>query len=189
MNPDSQKLIGALEAILFSCGEAISIKKLTALAKSDPEAVQVALDLLAEHLSARGGGLALLREKDTVRLVSAPEFGDAVADLVKKEFQESLTPAAEETLAIIGYAGPIARADIEYIRGSNSIFTLRHLLMRGLVDRVSSPQKMNAYLYNISSDCFRHLGLLSVDGLPEYEKYKSFAGKILEQSPEKINEV
>lgn len=175
------QLQGAVEAILFSYGEAIQIKKISDLTKSSNDDVILALDTLSNHYNERGSGLIIMRHNDTAQLITSPKFNEMVVDMVKNEFQENLTPAAEETLAIIAYAGPLTRSDIEHIRGANSSFTVRNLLMRGLIERASNPKRPNTYLYALSSDCFRHLGITDPKSLPEYEKYKNFSEKIFER--------
>jgi chromosome segregation and condensation protein ScpB len=59
---------------------------------------------------------------------------------------------------------------IDFIRGVNSSYILRNLLMRGLIERERSS---NTYNYKITFDFLKHLGLNSVNELPEYEKYKN----------------
>ena len=83
-----------------------------------------------------------------------------------------LTPASLETLAIIAYLGPCNRALIEYVRGVNSTFILRSLMIRGLVERKPDPKRMNTFLYQVSFDFLRHMGLTRQGDLPDYEKYR-----------------
>jgi len=66
---------------------------------------------------------------------SAPENSDAVKNFLQAELRQRLTDAAIETLAIVTYKQPVSRAEIEAIRGVNSQYTLRLLLMRGLIER------------------------------------------------------
>ena len=93
-----------------------------------------------------------------------------------------MTSAALETISIIAYAGPISRADIEYIRGVNSSFTIRNLLLRGLVERTIDPKRSNAYVYTASFDLIKRLGLSKVEELPDYAKYKQTVLALHEKS-------
>ena len=45
--------------------------------------------------------------------------------------------------------------------------------MRGLVDRATDATHGNAYLYRASSQFLSHMGLSSIETLPEYEKFKN----------------
>ena len=89
---------------------------------------------------------------------------------MKSEFNEELSRAAVETAAIIAYQGPLTRVDIEYVRGVNSSFILRSLMMRGLIERVENPKDARSYLYRISFDFLKHLGVVRIEELPQYEE-------------------
>ncbi|MDP3963380.1 MAG: SMC-Scp complex subunit ScpB, partial [bacterium] len=74
--------------------------------------------------------------------------------------------------SIILYAGPIPRARIDYIRGVNSTFILRSLLVRGLISRNLDPEKQNTFLYAASTELIRHLGLDGLKSLSDFAKYR-----------------
>ena len=78
----------------------------------------------------KGRGLSLVRTDDEVMLGTAKEFSGLIEDLAKEELSRDLGKAGLETLSIVLYLGPITRADIDYIRGVNSQFILRALLIR-----------------------------------------------------------
>jgi len=74
-----------------------------------------------------------------------------------------------EVLSIVAYRGPISRMDVEAIRGVNCSFTLRSLLMRGLLERIDNPADNRSYLYKISFDFLKKMGVESVEKLPDFE--------------------
>jgi segregation and condensation protein B len=84
--------------------------------------------------------------------------------------QEGLSKAALEVLSIVAYKGPISRAEIESIRGVNCSFTLRSLMMRGLLERIDNPKDGRGYLYKISFEFMKKLGIESIDKLPDYKE-------------------
>ncbi|OGM90620.1 hypothetical protein A3A20_00685 [Candidatus Wolfebacteria bacterium RIFCSPLOWO2_01_FULL_45_19] len=104
--------------------------------------------------------------------------------MVEEEFQEDLTAAATETLSVVAYAGPISRAQIEYIRGVNSSFILRSLMMRGLIERNSDPKRQNVYLYTASFELLKKLGLDSAAKLPDYAKYRALIDQFFSRQNE-----
>ena len=69
---------------------------------------------------------------------------------------------------IIAYKGPLARIEIDYIRGVNSAFVLRNLTMRGLVERIENPKDARSWLYRVSFEFLKYLGLRSIEELPHY---------------------
>jgi len=150
------KLVSKLEALLFIYGEPLEVKKIAKiLGLKEPE-IKEGLIGLEEELKREERGLMLVQDKSKAQLVTKPEFSKLLEDVTKQEFTEALTPASLETISIVAYAGPITRADLEYIRGVNSSFTLRALLMRGLVEREVDPKRANAYIYSASFDLLRH---------------------------------
>ena len=163
-------LKSVIETILFAYGEPLSEEKLAKLTKSKKENVASALEELAHDY--KGRGLSLMRKDDKWCLGTNPENAKFVEDLMKSEFGEELSRAAVETTAIIAYKGPITRADIEYVRGVNSSFTLRNLMMRGLIERIENPKDARSFLYRISFEFLKHLGLTKIEDLPQYEEYR-----------------
>ena len=178
---EQSKLISKIEAMLFIYGEPIEAKKLAKILELKESEVKSGLEILAADLKQEDRGLTLLEDKNRFQLVTKPEFSKLLEEITKQEFTEALTPASLETLSIISYAGPISRADIEYIRGVNSSFTVRALLMRGLVERTIDPKRSNAYIYGASFELLRHLGLSKNGDLPEYEKFKSLVSNLHEE--------
>ena len=182
------KILSKIEALLFIYGEPIELKKLAKILDLKEPEVEKGLNLLAEELKKESRGLMLVQDKNKFQLATKPEFSKLLENITKQEFTEALTPAALETLSIIAYSGPITRADIEYIRGVNSSFTVRALLMRGLIEREVDPKRANAYLYSASFELLRHLGLSKNEDLPEYQKYKDLALKLHQELEKKSNE-
>ncbi len=173
----------ALESILFAYGEPISAEKLAKIVKAKKDDVFSALKELSKDYENRG--LALLEKDGQYQLGSRPAYTRYIEELVKEEFAEELSRAALETVAIIAYKGPLTRAQIEYVRGVNSSFTLRNLLMRGLVERIDNPQDARSYLYKVSFDFLKHLGLTKLEELPRYEEFKKEKIEVLEEPSEK----
>lgn len=156
-----------LESILFSVGEPISIEKLAKTLSKNQDLIKKTIDELAKDYEKKNRGLRIIQKGEKVQLVSSPKNSKYIEKLIKDELQGGLTPASLEALAIIAYKGPIARAEIEEIRGVNSSFILRNLLIRGLIERKGHPQDARAYIYEISFDFLRKLGLNSTKELPK----------------------
>jgi segregation and condensation protein B len=159
-----------IEAVLFWRAEPVSIKKLSSLLKIDDKSTQAGLDELESLM--KGRGLTLVRTDDEVMLGTAKELSSLIEQLTKEELARELGKAGLETLSIILYQGPISRTNIDYIRGVNSQFILRNLLIRGLVERIDNPKDMRGFLYRPTLQLLAHLGISKIDELPEFEKVK-----------------
>jgi segregation and condensation protein B len=159
-----------IEALLFWKAEPVSIKKLAGLLKVDVSMVKSGLDKLEKDLSNRG--LSLVRNGDEVMMGTAKELSSLIEEVTKEEISRDLGKAGLETLSIILYQGPISRTDIDYIRGVNSQFILRNLLIRGLVERVDNPSDARSFLYQPTLTLLSHLGVIKIEDLPEYNQIR-----------------
>lgn len=166
------KLEAKLEAYLFLYGEPIKVDKLAKELEAKKEYIEKAVHSLKERLKGDARGVDIIVFDDKVQLTTKPELKPFLAKIVSEELDSPLTPASLETLSIIAYLGPCSRSMIEYIRGVNSTFILRNLMVRGLVLRSPDAKRPNTFLYQVSFDFLRHMGLSRPDELPDYEKYQ-----------------
>ena len=171
-------LLARLEALLFVHGEPLTFRKVEKMLGVAEGARAELISTLSAELAQEKRGLALLTTSDSAQLVTKPHFGDLLLSFVKEELSEALTPASLEVLSIIAYLGPISRVRLEHLRGVNSAFTLRNLRVRGLVERVPDPAVASSFIYDISADCMRHLGMTRREELPDYDKFHSLLGSI-----------
>lgn len=159
--------IAVLESILFVAPRPLPLKRIAELVGVTPEETDAHLQTLARAYERDGRGLRILRNRQDVQLVTAPEASDAVRRFLKEEQTGELTRAALETLTIVAYRGPVTKSELDTIRGVNCTLILRSLLIRGLIEPVAKdgdPQQR----YAITADFLRHLGLTAADQLPEY---------------------
>ena len=156
-----------IEAILFYKAEAVMVSQLAKwLAISNSE-IETRLTQLATILAERG--VRLIREGEEIMLGTASEASSLIEQITKDELSKDLGKAGLETLTLIIYEGPLSRAEIDYVRGVNSSFILRHLLVRGLIEREIDQKDARRFLYRPTLDLLRHLGIEKVEDLPEYE--------------------
>lgn len=178
------KLTHLLESILFWKNEPLSIKKLCLLSQSSEEEVVSALNEL-EH-TRKDSGIVLLRKEDEVYLGTSKEASDVIENIQKEELSKELSKPALETLSIILYKGPIKRSEIDYIRGVNSQFIVRHLEARGLIEKVEDPKDNRAYLYKPTFELFAHLGITKKEELPEHNALQTQVEQFV-SGPEQIS--
>lgn len=164
-------LKSAIESILFIHGEPIALSRLAKAVGADRnEAASALQELAAEY---RGRGIVLIQNGEEWQLATNPEEKALVEKFATSDLSGELSKAGLEVLAIIAYKGPISRAAIEYIRGVDSSFTLRNLLIRGLISREENTADRRSYLYRISHDFLKHLGITNASELPEYEAFRA----------------
>jgi len=168
---NTQNLISKqIEAVLFWKAEPISIKKLASLINVKEAEIKVGLSSLEKDLLNRG--ITLIQTDDEVTLGTSKDLSSLIEKLTKDELSRDLGKAGLETLSIVLYQGPISRADIDYIRGVNSQFILRALLVRGLVERVDNPKDARSFLYKPTLLLLSQLGVSKIGDLPDYEQVR-----------------
>lgn len=181
--PDKE-LEAKIEAALFIYGEPVKISELVKMVEAKETEVRQAIGLLKDRLNSDVSGLVLIESADRVELATKPQFGRMIEEIIKAEIREDLTPASLETLSIIAYLGPIPRPNIDYIRGVNSSFILRSLMVRGLAERMPNPKRPSSFSYKLSFDALKYLGVSKPEELPEFEHYREISKVFTENETE-----
>jgi segregation and condensation protein B len=166
----SLPLPSQIEALLFWKAETLSIKKIANILEKSEAEVREAIKTLHEDL--KGRGITLVEWEDDVTLGTAQGASELIEKLNKEELSKDLGKAGLETLSIILYQGPISRADIDYIRGVNSQFIVRNLLIRGLIDKVDNPADQRSFLYKPTLELLSFLGVSKIEDVPDFESVR-----------------
>jgi len=175
-----------IEAILFFKGEPISIKRLGEILKVSKEEIGEALIDLNNDL--RDRGIVLLEKGGEVTLGTSPELSSLIEHLQKEELNKELSKASLETLSIVLYKNSVTRAEIDYIRGVNSSFTLRMLSIRGLVEKTTDPKDNRRYIYKPTFDLLSYMGVKNVEELPEYREINNNLNEAVAKMEEEMKE-
>jgi segregation and condensation protein B len=91
-----------------------------------------------------------------------------VGEFLKLNSNKKLTKTALETLSIIAYKQPVAKSEIEQIRGVNADYTIHKLMEKELVEisgRSDGPGR--PILYSTSEKFMDYFGLRSIQDLPK----------------------
>jgi len=164
-----ERLKSAIESLLFISGEPMKITKLAKIIEVSKGDIENALMILTGDYSSQNRGIAIIRKEDEVQMATSSDNAGFVDKVVKSDLQESLSNASLEVLSIVAYRGPISRMEIEAIRGVNCTYTLRNLLMRGLIERIDNPKDLRGYVYKISFEFLKKLGIDDVKKLPDFD--------------------
>jgi segregation and condensation protein B len=160
-------LMSNVEAVLFYKTEPFAFDALAKFFEVPEAEVREACTELQEQLQT--SGLRLITTDTAVQLVSAPEQSAIIEKLRKDELSQDIGKAGAETLSIILYRGPLSRAEVDRIRGVNSTFIIRNLLVRGLIERREHPTDTRSFTYAGTAELFAHLGVSRREELPDFE--------------------
>lgn len=163
------RLVGALEAVLFAAGEPISVAELATVLQLERPQVWELLTTLRASYEAEARGLMLRETAGCFQLVTKPVHYSLLLGLgLRKEVK--LTNAAMETLAIVAFKQPVTRAEMEAIRGVKVDGVLNTLLDLGLVAEAGRKKALgNPILYATTDKFLTVFGLASLADLPSVE--------------------
>jgi segregation and condensation protein B len=167
--PTPNKLKSVLESLLFVSGEHLKLAKIAKICNVSKSEISTGIDELNDDYKNSERGFAIIRKDDSVQLATNPENSQTVSQLVSGELGSELSKSALEVLSIVAYRGPITRVQIETIRGVNCSYVLRSLLIKGLIERKETTD-IRGFLYEISFDFLKSLGVTSVKDLPEWKE-------------------
>lgn len=157
-----------IESLLFIHGEPLSCARLAKALDVSEKDIESGLDILRKRYGDADSGLALIEKGKEVEIATRPENAGPVEQLIVADREETLGKATLETLSVVAYRSPVSRASIDAIRGVNSSFALRSLLLRGLIERRANPLDAREYEYEPSLRLLELLGIGSIEELPDY---------------------
>jgi segregation and condensation protein B len=139
-------------------------------AEASPREVMDALKGIEQELERIGLGIEVVEMNGGYRFQTQACCGRWVRDLLKVERPNRLSRPALETLAIIAYRQPVAKSEIEAIRGvmiDHILKALMELHLVRIVGRSDLPGR--PFLYGTTATFLEHFGLKSLEELNELD--------------------
>jgi len=139
-------------------------------AEATPRDVRDALAAIGREVERLGLGVQLTEVGGAYRFESQAACGRWVRHLLRQERPNRLSRPALETLAIIAYRQPIARSEIEGVRGvvvDHILKALMELHLVRIVGRRDLPGR--PFLYGTTASFLDHFGLKSLNELNEMD--------------------
>lgn len=160
-----------LESLLFVSLKPLAVKDLANLTKAKVKEVEEVLAELSSDYQTGARGLTLINNNNQYQIATAGDNATLVQEFLKDETSGELSQPSLEALTIIAYRGPIAKIELDRIRGVNCSLIIRNLLLRGLVEEKFDKTK-NEHYYTVTHDFVRFLGISNITELPDYEKLR-----------------
>lgn len=163
-----KKLQGAIEAILFASGDAVSLDRIAQALAIDRATAGKMMENLVDRYSAEHAGIRIVRLDGGYQMCTNPEHAPAVRAALEIRRNMPLTQAALEVLAVIAYNQPVSKAFVEQVRGVDCSAVVSGLVSKGLVEergRLELPGR--PLLYGTTVDFLRCLGISSLSELPQ----------------------
>ena len=157
-----------IEAVLFSMGNSVEVKKLAELVgRSVDETMEIIHSMQKAYNKNAGRGLTIVELEDSVQMCSKPDMYEHLVKIAKTPKSYSLSETLLETLSIVAYKQPVTRIEIEKIRGVSCVHSVNKLIEYGLITelgRLDAPGK--PLLFGTTEEFLRSFGVKSLDELP-----------------------
>lgn len=162
---------GILEGLLYVTGdEGLSLKDVMTILNLDEEQAKQLVYKLKLSYEQENRGLRLSYLGNTFKLTTKQEHKQYYEKLLENPNSHTLSQAALEVLAIIAYNEPITRAEVDEMRGVDSIYIIRKLIAKGLLKEAGKSDKPgHPILYKTTDDFLDYFGLATKDDLPKIE--------------------
>lgn len=179
---DNKELIKACEAVIFSSGEPISLKRIAEAFELTPKKADELIGKVSEHITSADLGFTLLKLDDSVQLATKQEYASHIKTAFDIKRKAPLSPAALEVLAVIAYNQPVTKAFIEQVRGVDCSGVVSTLVEKDLIEergRLELPGR--PLLYGTTKNFLRCFSLESLNDLPPLPESEQNKGDVAEQ--------
>lgn len=169
-HPDAVRTrkMARVEAALFVSPTALPARRLAQVATlADVAEVRQLVDRLNRAYDRAGSSFRVELVASGYRLLTRPQFSYWLGKLHQRPAAAKLSPVAMETLSVIAFRQPLTRADVDAIRGAQSIDVIKQLLDRGLVRIAGEEDTLGKpFLYETTRTFLEMFGLRNLDELP-----------------------
>lgn len=156
-----------IEAVLFTMGESVELKKLALAIEQDEDTTRKIIHNMMDRYEEGNRGIKIIELEDSFQMCTKADFYENLIRVASEPKKHVLTDSALETLSIVAYKQPVTRLEIEQIRGVKSDYAVNKLLEYNLITelgRLDAPGR--PILFGTTEEFLRAFGLSSVEDLP-----------------------
>ena len=164
----NEHLHAAIEAILFTMGNAVEGDKIATALEITGEDLEKAVDAMQAKYDREDSGIRIIRLDTAYQMCTKAEYYEALISIASQPTKPVMPSALLEVMSIVAYKQPVTRAEIERIRGVSSDYSVNRLIEFGLIEeagRLEAPGR--PILFKTTENFLRQFGISSVMELPE----------------------
>lgn len=157
-----------VEAVLFASDAPLTAEEIARADETlDEEQVEDAIRQLRAEYDDGARSFQLMELAEGHQILTRPEFAPYLERFDNVPRPSRLSGPALETLAIIAYRQPLARLEMEYVRGVGVSGVVRTLQERSLIEVVGRAEGLGRpLLYGTTQHFLEHFGFRSLEDLP-----------------------
>lgn len=175
---NEETLCGAIETIIFMNDKPVPLMKIRNLIDGllPLRYVHEAIARLQEGYEKAHHGLRLVEVAEGYQFRTKATYAKFVQDVLKVNSLE-LTPTALEVLAIIAYKQPVAKTEVDKIRGVDSSHIVRALMDKRLVKVAGRSDELGRpTLYGTTNEFLEVFNLPDIEHLPPEHELEAMVG-------------
>ncbi|HIW20471.1 MAG TPA: SMC-Scp complex subunit ScpB [Candidatus Dorea intestinavium] len=163
-----EQLEGAIEAILFTMGESVELRKIAAAINQDEITTKnIIHNMIEKYKKDEQRGVCIIELESAYQMCTKREYYESLIKIAKQPKKHVLTDVLLETLSIIAYKQPVTKLEIEKIRGVKSDHAVNKLIEYELVGekgRLDAPGR--PILFGTTEEFLRKFSIHSLEDLP-----------------------
>ena len=164
---EEKKLEAAVEAILFTMGDSVSLDKIALALEIEKKEAKSIVEALKQKYDDEERGMKIIELNGSYQMCTRDSLYEYLIRIAKQPKKFVLTEVMLETLSIIAYKQPVTKSEIEKIRGVSCDHAVNKLMEYNLVKEVG---RLNVpgrpILLGTTEEFLRSFGLSALDDLP-----------------------
>lgn len=165
---EKEKQEAIIEAVLFTMGESVDLKRLAELVEDTPVNTKNLIYEMKDKMDKENRGISIIELEDAFQMCTKADMYEYLIKIAKTSRKYVLSDTLLETLSIIAYKQPVTKLDIEKIRGVNCDHAVNRLVEFNLIKelgRLDAPGR--PLLFGTTEQFLRSFGVKSLEELPE----------------------
>ena len=162
-----EKVLAAIEAILFTMGESVEISAISKALDISAARIRKLITKLKKRYDAPSRGIMIQQFDDAVQMSTKPEQYENLIRIAKVPKKMTLSDSVMETLSIIAYKQPITKVEVEGIRGVSCDYAINKLLEYDLIKELGRKDAPGRpILFGTTEQFLRSFGVKNLTELP-----------------------
>lgn len=179
-----------IEAVLFTLGHSVDIKKLSMAVGMNVEETRKIVRTMMKRYEKNDRGIKIIELEDAYQMCTKDSVFENLMRVATAPKNYTLTDTLLETLSIVAYKQPVTRLEIEKIRGVSCDHAVNKLIEYNLImelGRLDAPGR--PLLFGTTEDFLRAFGVTSLDELPilKQERFEDFKKEAEEEIQLKLD--
>ena len=158
-----------MEGILLVAGTGVAEADIMEKLELQKSELDAAVEKLRKKYNS-ASGIHILAYNGKLQFATNPNYADEIACVLNPIREKELSKSALEAAAIVAYKQPVARLDIEEVRGVNSDYALSLLLKHNLIKVVGRKEAVGKpLLFGTTDEFLKRFQIADLKELPDYD--------------------